>query len=124
MGAIPAPINPALDTIDNIIRALVYSVGVAAAIASATVKSPWLGLPIIRIIFRNFVMSIGSDIFVSLKPFVDMHVIKFQNAAHQAAYDSAVKALEKAHQTGDPGELKKASDKFKSDFDKLVTLAG
>lgn len=122
MADIPAPTDPTLNVIDDIISALIYSVGVNAAITAATVKFPWLGLPIVSNLFRYIVTLIGSRIFEAMKPFVDMNVIKFQNAAQQQMYDNAVMELKQAQESGDTDARQKAIDDFKSRFDKLVTF--
>jgi len=124
MSELPAPTNKLLDVVDGIVNDLICGLGVDAVMTAIVAEAPWVKIPILNQIVRYFIEKIAKKLFLTIGPFIDFKIIKFQNDAHKAAYDQAVIEFKKALVTGvDSDEFKKANQKFNDDFDKLVSFS-
>jgi hypothetical protein len=116
--------NPLINGIDAILKILIYDVGVAATIAALKAQFPFLNLPIISAVFDKIVTAVANSLYTQLDKFVVIKVIDFQTQAQKDAYDSAVKELTAAHNSGDEDATNKAKEDFKKKLHDLIKFNG
>lgn len=120
----PDIVNPPVEAVDVVLKALIYGVGVEAATSSAMKAIPFLALPIISTLFKYFVGKIGGMIYGALDKVVAFQIINFQTQAQTDAYNGAVTALKKAQASGDTNALDVAKDDFRKKLAALIHIDG
>lgn len=114
---LPAPSNPAVSKLNQVLDALVSGLGAQAAYLLLVAQVPWLGLPVISSLTRMLLGWLADSLDSSLKRYADIIVIRFQNDARKAEYDQAMQAI----QAGAPSEAEVAA--AKAAIDALVSRA-
>jgi hypothetical protein len=117
MTQLPAPENKAVSLVNIIIDGLIKGFGVEVIYTLAVAEAPWLGLPFIGYIFKLILNKFAASLDANLKRNIDIVIIRFQNDARKAEYDSAIEKLKKPEVTD--AELQAAKDAI----DKLVHRA-
>lgn len=108
MSSIPAPTNKFLKVMNVIFDSLIEGAGVDLAIAEAEALVPWLTLPIISSIFKQLMRWTATFLEEFAKRNVGKIVIRFQNDARKAEYDSQIEIIKKPGVL--PSEVQKARD--------------
>ena len=108
MAVLPAPKNALVSVINAILDALIKGLGANMAYAAAVAEFPLLGAPIIGYFFRMFIDHLASSIDNNLKINADIIIIRFQNDARKADYDSAIAKIKLPGATD--AEIKAAKD--------------
>jgi hypothetical protein len=124
MTNIPPPINTPISQFDAVLQALLYDVGVKAAVIECTALMPWLGLPIISGLFTFLVSKVAGMIYTQLETFVAFRMIDFQTSAETQAYDDAKTQLLSAINSGDPNAITQAKTNFSTAAFKLIHFDG
>lgn len=120
----PTPVNPIVKTVDEIIQAILYDLGVNAAVTYITTQVPFLGLPFFRQVTQIIVGKIAGILYKYLEQFLTFSIIDFQTHQQAQDYLKAVQALEVAQTSGDPNAINKAIADFKETMDSLVHFNG
>lgn len=120
------PTNGLAQTVDDIINFAAFKIGVPVAKA-AIKKIPylaWLNLPIISTLFDWALNWLANFFYQPTVDYTSQVIIKLQTNAQKDAYSHSEQILRTAHLSGDPNELKKASDNFDEMLGHLITFDG
>src|ERR1044072_3740741 len=81
-------VSDATKAADEIIHAAVFDVGENAARALALSEAPWLGWPVISVIFDKLLNRFAGWIYEALDKQVTFVIIDIETEAQRKAYDS------------------------------------
>jgi predicted MarR family transcription regulator len=109
---LPKPDNRVLSVIKIVLDALIKGLGVEFAITAATAKFPWLGLPVIRSLFKWLVQTIAAVIDERAYNYTAVLVIRFQNNLRRDDYERAIRELIFYMKPEDLENAKKAIDRL------------
>lgn len=93
MAKIPAPKNQAIEAAKTVLEKLIEGVGVEVAVSAATAAWPFLGSPIVRVIFRWIVELIAGAIEENLFKFAVKIIIRVQSTARKEEFNDAIKPI-------------------------------
>lgn len=94
------PKNTFVSVVNAILDTLIKGLGVDLAVSAAIVEAPFLGLPVIKDIFRWIIGMFADNLDTNLKVNVDIIIIRLQNDARKAEYDKAMEPI----RAGNPSE--------------------
>lgn len=122
MATLPAPTNRLVTIVNIVLDYLIQGLGAPAAIAAATAAQPWLGWPVISWIFKTVVNGFAALLDTKLKTFVDVIIVRFQNAAIKIDYDKAIDEFKKVYDdpASDAVAKAKALQAAKDAIDRMV----
>ena len=123
MGS-PTTINPPAQTVDGIISEAIYSAALPAAETALIAQFPFLGFPVVKPIFEAVLKYIAGIIFTQLANGGTKIVITIQTDKEKAVYSAAEGALRAAQLSGNPAQLKQATEAFKVAVQNLIHFDG
>lgn len=124
MGTIPTTVNKGVQSVDQIISAAVYDVGVASASAALKTAMPFLALPGLSQAIDLLLRYLAGFIYVGLTDFATIQIITLQTETEKYAYAQAESALRIAHASGDQAAIDIATKAFKDAFRSIVHYDG
>jgi hypothetical protein len=107
--SLPAPKNKLVEIVNNFFDFLIKGLGADFAIAYMKLQVPWLNWPIVKDFFEAGVRYLDDQLNTSIKQNVDIVVIRFQDDAKRADYDTAI---EEAKKSGVSNATKDSIDKL------------
>lgn len=109
MGDTPTTVNTTANIVDGIIKAAIAG-GDDAVEAYLIIQFPFLGWPIISLIFKAIVSGIGSSIQTNITGIANVLVIDIQTQGEQSSVVQAANQLSKAQAGSDPVATQAATD--------------
>lgn len=120
----PETVNKPVQVAEKIIHAIIMDVLLESAIKAATVAAPWLGLPVIRQVFRFIAGKFAAFFAAQLERATAFAIIDAQVNQEVRTYQDAMKQLKDAQASGDPDALDKARKAFKDSLGRLIHSNG
>ncbi len=105
---LPAPKNSLVELVNIILDNLIKGIGVSVVVGEATLYAPWLGLPVIRYLFKGLVDFLAGYVDTFAVRNVDIILIRFQNDDRKVDYDDAIARINRPGAT--PDDIQEARD--------------
>jgi len=124
MAQVTPPTDEAVSVANSLVNTATIEVGVNAAILAATADQPWLGLPVIRSIFRFILTDLASYLVKYITQAVDSSIIDAQVSAEASAVQIAKTALAASEAQGDADAIAKSVQAYKDSLSHLIRTTG
>ena len=124
MPNIPTPINPPVQTADEILQLLVLEIAFNKIVAAIAGGLPVLQLPIISTIYSFLMAKLANFFYVPLEELIAHGIISLQVKQQDTDYTKAKEDLHKAQQSGDSNAAELAKQKAKDALRKLIHFDG
>ena len=109
MAKLPAPKNRLVGVVKVVLDALIEGLGVELAVNAAIAEAPFLGLPVIRNVFKWIVEEVAETVNENMFKFAAKFIIRIQADGRKAEFDEAMKPFSK-EEFPTPEEIQRAKD--------------